>query len=256
MLLRPEEYQRMAGVEARHWWYRALHQLVADALKLHPRGKNARIIDAGCGTGGLLSFLRARGCDNLSGFDLSPEAVRICHERGLPVQTGDLRDLNQLLPPRSAEVIVSNDTLYFFDHSEQSQLLNFCAQALAPGGLLVMNVPASNAFRGIHDLSVGIRHRFSAREIRQALASAQLDLARLRAWPFFLSPFIYLRRAAQRRLLERQPGTEIRSDIDLPHPPVNAALSLLTRLENRLMPWKPFGSSLFVVARKKTNTTP
>jgi len=59
---------------------RSLERCFADWL---PADRNAPILDAGCGEGNLLAFLRAKGYANLSGFDLSPECVRLCRERGL-----------------------------------------------------------------------------------------------------------------------------------------------------------------------------
>jgi SAM-dependent methyltransferase len=251
VLNRPEEYHRMAEAETRLWWYRALHHLVVRALAKHPCGRQARVVDAGCGTGGLMMFLRECGYANLVGFDISPEAVAMTQQRGLSVQSGDLRHLNQIVPRESADAIVSNDTLYFFNADEQRHILNLCAQALAPGGLLILNLPALRAFRGVHDVSVGIARRFSEREVRALLSSTGLVMVRLCYWPFFLSPLIYARRLSQRLRLRRSSEVEVRSDVDLPPAPLNWTFEWLTRMENAALPWKPFGSSLFVTATKR-----
>ena len=50
------EYALMDAAEARMWWYCALHARLADALG----GVAGRVLDAGCGTGGLLAVLRDR----------------------------------------------------------------------------------------------------------------------------------------------------------------------------------------------------
>ncbi len=240
----------MAQVESRLWWYRALHHLVAEAVFAHPRGRDARIVDAGCGTGGLLMFLRERGFHDLSGFDVSDEAVAICKKRGLPVQSGDLRHLDQIALPGLADAIVSNDTLYFFTAEDRKRILKRCARALAPNGLLIVNLPALRAFHGIHDVSVGIAHRFTKPEVQALVSSVGLRVERIIFWPFLLAPFIYAPRLAQRLRLQRDPNVQIRSDIDLPPAPLNRMLEVVTRLENAVLPWKPFGSSLFVVAKK------
>ena len=44
------EYELMDAAEGRMWWYRALHVRLCDALA----GVRGRVLDAGCGTGGLL----------------------------------------------------------------------------------------------------------------------------------------------------------------------------------------------------------
>ena len=240
----------MAQVECRLWWYRALHHLVADALARNHLGHNARVLDAGCGTGGLMIFLRDLGYCKLSGFDVSPEAVAVCQQRNLSVQAGDLRHMDHFCPPASAEVIVSNDTLYFFSAEERARILTSFLRTLVPEGWLILNVPALQAFRGIHDLSVGVSHRFSRSEMESLLASIGLRVQSIRYWPFLLSPLIYLKRFSQRVRLKGARAVEVRSDIDLPPRLLNHGLELITRLENALLPWKPFGSSLFIIAQK------
>src|SRR5262252_3142541 len=49
------EYDRMDAVEQDMWWYRALHRRLLAAVT-EVRGA---LLDAGCGTGGLLARLRA-----------------------------------------------------------------------------------------------------------------------------------------------------------------------------------------------------
>jgi hypothetical protein len=70
-------------------------------------------------------------------------------------------------------------------------------------------------------------------------------------WPFLLSPLIYAARAGQRRAMRRGPDFTVRSDIDLPPRWLNRTLYFVTRAENRLLSRKPFGSSLFVVGRRR-----
>jgi len=240
----------MAQVETRLWWYRALHHLVAAALATHPGGRDARIVDAGCGTGGLLIFLRERGYRCVSGFDVSTEAIAICKRRGLPAQAGNLHHLDQVIQPGQADALVSNDTLYFFTVEEREQILALCARALAPNGFLILNLPAARAFRGVHDVSVGITHRFSKSEVRTLVSSAGFSVVRMLFWPFLLSPVIYATRLRQRIRLQHCRDLQVRSDLDLPPAPLNRLLEVVTRMENKLLPWKPFGSSIFVVAKK------
>ena len=49
------EYARMDAVEDHMWWYRALHRRLVAALA----GRDGCVLDAGCGTGGLLARLLA-----------------------------------------------------------------------------------------------------------------------------------------------------------------------------------------------------
>ena len=250
MLNRSHEYQRMAEVEEKLWWYRALHSLVLKALKKYRPSEDVLIVDAGCGTGGLLMFLRASGYSRLLGFDLSLDGVEVCRQRGLQVEQDSLLNIGGRYPHSSADAIVSNDTLYFLSADERIYFVEQCRGVLKPGGILVLNVPALNAFRGIHDISVGIGYRFSRRDIAHLFGGGGFDVLKQVYWPFFLSPAVFVVRLRQRRKLKADPEAEVRSDIDLPPASINRMLAWMTGLENRCLPWKPFGSSLFIVARK------
>ena len=73
------QHQLMRQVEDEHWWYRVLRGQVVRALsRMVPEGWS--LLDAGCGTGGMLSWLRgweAHGCE------IAAEAVEHCRARGL-----------------------------------------------------------------------------------------------------------------------------------------------------------------------------
>lgn len=53
--------------------------------------KPERVIDVGCGTGDVLLALRKHGC-TVKGLERSAAALKVCHERGLPVTAFDLED--------------------------------------------------------------------------------------------------------------------------------------------------------------------
>lgn len=250
MLDRRHEYEKMAAVEGVHWWYRALHTLVLDAIRSHAPTPTPRIVDAGCGTGGLASFLRENGLRDLRLFDLSDEAVAWCRERGHDAVRASLVDLRATYPAASADVVVSNDTLCYLDPAQQEDVVRQCADVLRPGGLVVFNLPALAAFSGIHDVSVGIRQRFSKRDVPRLLEANGFTVLRATYWPFVLSPLIWATRAMQRRRMRRDPGFEVRSDVDLPARWMNTLFGGITRFENRLLRRKPFGSSLFVVGSR------
>jgi SAM-dependent methyltransferase len=165
------------------------------------------------------------------------------------VSEGNLTDLAAAAGSRQYDAIVSNDTLYYLDPAQQQSFSAQCRQSLKPDGLLVMNLPALAAFGGTHDMAVGIRKRFDRGMIRALLRPATWDLQSLTYWPFLLSPLVYAVRLRQRMRLRRAPDVPVQSDVGPVPRPVNALLRAATLAENRWLGWKPFGSSLFVVAR-------
>ncbi|OGH56098.1 MAG: hypothetical protein A3G34_12885 [Candidatus Lindowbacteria bacterium RIFCSPLOWO2_12_FULL_62_27] len=250
MIGRKEEYEKMARLEEAHWWYRALHRLTLQALERHAVPRSGLILDAGCGTGGLLAHLRRAGYMELRGIDISDDAIEMCRAKSLDVIQGDIREIGRHAPGGDAAAIVCHDVFYFLDRGEWAQTAARFHDALAPDGLVIMNLPAFAAFRGIHDMAVGIRHRFTKRDIGDIFDAARF--ARLRAiyWPFFLSPLIFGTRAVQRLRLRSRRDVPIRSDLSLPPAGLNDVLYHLTRLENDGLARKPFGSSLFLVMKK------
>ena len=70
--MEPAEYAVMDEVEERMWWYRALHARIGDTLA----SARGRVLDAGCGTGGLLTRLRGRPGIELFGLEYANEAAR------------------------------------------------------------------------------------------------------------------------------------------------------------------------------------
>ena len=244
------EYEVMAEVETNHWWYRILHSLVLESIERELMSPNIHVLDAGCGTGGLIHSLKAAGYRQVKGFDLSPIAVDICQKKGLDVQLGSLNDIATIQAPSKFDVIISNDTLYYLSADQQSAFFKNANIRLNRGGLLMMNMPALAAFRGTHDRAVGILHRFNRLEVKELIKSAGFEALTLRYWPFSLSPAIFVVRAWQR--LKYDPASLIKPLSDLKSHSVllNTLLYRLIRLEIRLARNTPFGSSLFTVLRR------
>lgn len=250
MLDRQEEYIKMAEAEESHWWYKSLHGLVLERLKKYCSTRNPRIVDAGCGTGGLLRFLKAQGYNNTKGFDLSDDGLRISRERGLSVERADVADIGKLYEKGTIDVLVCNDVLCYFSPAEVRKITDNIHRLLSTEGLCLVNLPAFRTFSGIHDLSVGIKTRFTKRDIAIMFDLKKYALLETTYWPFLLSPAVFLARLMQQVILRANPDIEIKSDIDLPPPGLNRILEKIVNIENRNMSRKPWGSSLFVVLKK------
>jgi SAM-dependent methyltransferase len=245
------EYEKMAAVEQQLWWYRCLHHLTHIALQHNKISHNSRILDAGCGTGGLMDYLIKKGYPNISGIDLSADAIAFCKDKQLNVVHDDVRNTAAHIEANSLDVIVSNDVLCYFKGEAQQKQLAVFSRLLKKNGLLIMNLPSLNAFSGMHDISVGINHRFHRNELKDLNYNLPLELISNRYWPFFLSPLIYLMRSLQRLKLKNKEA-EIKSDVYLPNTLLNSSLWELSRFEINHLSTAPFGSSLFVVYKKNT----
>lgn len=253
MIGRSEEYEKMFRLEGQLWWYRSLHERVETALqeRFGPR-RDVTILDAGCGTGGLLDFLRRRGYTNLRGLDGSTDAVAFCQERHLPVTLVNLNELANFEPERQYDAIICNDVFCYFAADDLAPLLSALANRLKIGGVLITNNNAFNLFRGEHDVAVGIVRRFVLADFKPVFADNGLHIQSATYWSFVLSPLILLIRQWQR--LQLALGwhrlEEAQSDVYLPRPWVNETLYRLVRAEQTLLRRTPFGSSLFMVSSK------
>jgi len=250
LLERREEYDKMALAEYDLWWYKALHGKVLRSLKNSGINKNAGILDAGCGTGGLMKILHENGYENVKGFDLSPEAIRYCKSLSLDVQQMDISkmDADKF---GAFEVIISNDILCYFKFEESEKIIHQLLSILKPNGKLILNLPALGHFSGIHDRAVGIVHRIEKNEIRHLMNLSEISKFHYHFWPFLLSPVIYFIRRRQRKRIISGKKIEYESDVAMPHPLVNNLLLKITRLEGFLPVRNPFGSSVFIEITKK-----
>lgn len=249
MLGNKREYQVMAECEVRHWWYQNLHKMTFDSIVKRfdkQQLSGLKVLDLGCGTGGMMLFLKEQGITNIEGSDLSADAVEIAQTRGLEASIQDIRQAVRAIPEKSVDVLICHDVFYFLTVEEQQQAFELMHKAVKPGGLIVMNLPAFDVFRGTHDQAVGINKRFSPKSLRAFIPE---DLYQQRKvdiyfWPFLLAPII-----ASVRLLSRllpAAKDEVKSDLEVPGAAVNKLLNLAMSLEKRLGLRKLFGSSIFL----------
>ncbi|MCW3476445.1 methyltransferase domain-containing protein [Rhodovastum sp. RN2-1] len=229
----------MDQAEQRMWWYRALHARLADSLA----GITGRVLDAGCGTGGLLAALhrRAPGLE-LFGLEWSAlAAVRAAQKSGAPVARGSVNALP--FAGGCFDAAVTADVLCHAAVDPQAALAEL-HRVLRPGGRLVVNMPAFTWLLSAHDRRVHNVRRHSAGQLRAALEAAGFTRIRTRYWNALLLPLM----VAQRKLLAR--GADAASDV-APFPPwLDATFHGITALERRLPFPMPAGGSVLAIAAR------
>lgn len=254
MLSSREEYQMMYDSEEKLWWYRILHEkILKTIIDRFGDEKNIAILDAGCGTGGLMTYLIRHGYKNIEGFDFSEDAVSFCKERKLKVQQIDLTSFDSEFIDASFDLIINDDVLYQFDDRGIVQSLKNLEKKLKPEGILISNNNAFNIFYGTHDIAVGGKQRFTKSDFEKYLTQTRLRILKHSYWSLFLSPLILSVRLLQQfqlkfNLINR---AEIKSDVHVPGDFVNNTLYSIVKLEEKLLRNGGFGSSLFLVMAKK-----
>ena len=226
------------------WWYRALHLRVADALQTRP-GAPGALLDAGCGTGGLLRRLAGTVHRGLFGLDFNPEAARRAGAKSGAYTTGG--DANRLpFAAGSFGALVSLDVLCHRALDPAAALAEF-HRVLQPGGVLVLNLPAFDWLHSAHDIRVHNERRFTAAKARVLLSEAGFTAVETRYWNALLLPLMIL----QRKVLKSDAADK--SDV-APFPPwLDAMLYAVTGLERfmaRIGLRYPAGGSVLITATR------
>jgi SAM-dependent methyltransferase len=231
------EYDLMDAAEGRMWWYRALHARIIDALA----GVAGRVLDAGCGTGGLLAALavHAPGLE-LTGLELFAAAARRAGGKsGAPVVGGSVNAMP--FADASFDAAIAADVLCHADVDPAAALAEL-RRVLRPGGRLVVNMPAFAWLRSAHDRRVHNARRQTAAEVRATLAAAGFTGIVVGYWNGLLLPLMI----AERKLLAR--GEDAASDVAAFPPWLDTVLHGITALERRLPFPLPAGGSVLATA--------
>ncbi len=226
-----------------YWWYRARADLLRTALEGYV-GEPARVLDVGSADGPSVGWLRGRG--NLTSMDVDP--------RGLG--PGGVCGSALALPfhDESFDVVAAFDVL---EHCQpEDEAVSEFARVLAPGGHLLLSVPAYSWAWSDFDEENGHHRRYT--RPRAVAAVAKSGLIVVRATYAFAAVFpIFAAERLLRRVRGRWQGRRPKAPadvVDLPNvsPRAERVLMGLSGLDRKVLGSHdlPFGSSVLVVARK------
>ena len=256
--MHPGEYEAMARAEEVHWWYRGLRDVVRRCLArpdLRPPA-DARVLDAGCGTGANVRMLRETlRPAYLGGFDLSDEALALARDKepGADLYRSDICDPE--LHVDELDLVVSLDVVYIPGAERASRGLSRIVDRLRPGGTLVLNLPAYDWLYSEHDAAIHTSERYTVPRVRALLEQLGLTPVVLTYRLALLFPLVVATRLPGMLKARRRPD-QARSDLHvLPG-------ALTTRLCLGTLDWEnrriaagtrlPWGSSVFAIARKES----
>ena len=232
----------MDAVEDGMWWYRALHTRVLEALER----LLGRVLDAGCGTGGFLARLNATWPEaEATGLEFNPgAAARARTKSGTSVAGGSV--LSMPFADASFQAVTSMDVLC---HAavEPAAALAEMHRVLAPGGRLMLNLPAFQWLLSAHDHRVHNVRRFTISAATRMLTEAGFCVMEARYWNSLLLPLMVL----QRKVMASTP--EGRSDVAAFPPWQDRMLFGVTEVERQLGRLRlsvPAGGSVLVIARR------
>lgn len=234
-------YRKFAEVEGRHWWFVARKRIVADVIRRMGLPKNARALDMGCGTGGILQMLGSQF--EAYGTDTSELAVELC--RQAKIEGAFHCDLAGFPHPgMQFDLVTVLDVIEHVD--DDLGLLRQCIDKMRPGGMILVTVPAFQSLWSHHDEINHHRRRYRKKQLASVLAAAGFELRLLSYYNLFLFPAALAQRFKER--WTRKPDAVL----DLPAPWLNRTLTTIFASERFLLRHLtlPFGLSLIAVGRK------
>lgn len=232
-------YDRMAAHDTTHWWYRARREILADYLdRFAALPADARILEIGCGTGHNLPMLARFG--EVDAIEIDEAAAGIASQRlGKPVGSAPLPELAGVAPA-SYDLVAVLDVV---EHVEDDvAALKAMAQALKPGGKILVTVPAHQWMWSAHDVVNHHKRRYSKAGFKAALAAAGLEGHKLGYFNSLLFPAAVAARFAGKLMGKDD------SDDSPPAKPLNAAFEKIFGLERHLVGRVPLPPGLSLIA--------
>lgn len=248
-----EEFRMMYEAEEKLWWYRILHEkIVAEIQAIFSLNKAISILDIGCGTGGLLSFLQKNNYHNLQGIDYADASIYFSELRKLNVLKCSIDDIQTVFKNQKFEVIICNDVFYCLDKYQITNALSSIDALLKPDGIFLSNNNAFTVFYGTHDIAVGGKWRFVLKDFHEFTANTSLKVQYYSYWTWVLSPLVLAIRIAQQiklklGLINTQ---KLTSDVKVPSNWLNNFFYKMVKMEEKILKKGFFGSSLFLRMKK------
>ncbi|MBK9762327.1 MAG: class I SAM-dependent methyltransferase [Flavobacteriales bacterium] len=238
------EHGLMEQLEGTLWWYAGLHANVLHAIGKYAQ-RTDKLLDAGCGTGGMLQRIGARYPDVRShGLDLSEYACQAARTKtGALIVQGSVDALPYL--DKAFDTLVSLDVLGY-EMDVDAAVAGF-HRVLRPGGVAIINLAAYQWMLSYHDKAVGQSRRYTRSEVIALFRQHGFVIRYSTYWNTLLFPLMVL----QRKVL----GSDGRSDVRQISGVMNNAFKFCLSIERlftrRALPL-PFGGSILLIVQRPT----
>lgn len=222
-----------------YWWYRARSELLETALTPYLDGPR-RTLDVGSADGPSVAWMR-RGQQHVT-LDIFPD--------GLVAGEGVCGSATAL--PFADAVFDVVSAFDVVEHcADDNTAISELVRVLAPGGRLLLSVPAYQWAWSDHDVRAGHHRRYTRPRLVQLVEGAGMQVERSSYAFCAVFPLFVAERAA-RRLRGRSSKESGEQRLTPVSPTMDSVLMRLSRVDRALLRRRnlPFGSSVLLAATK------
>lgn len=247
-------YKEFLELEAEHWWFqgrRTIFISLLDRFLGRGRREGRRLMDVGCGVGGMLTQLEEYGVT--IGTDVVFKGLECCAERGYPRLVASHAPASPFLDS-SFDCITAFDALEHIEDDVGTMREIF--RMLKPGGIFIASGPSYNLLYSQQDRNAHHLRRYSRGELTSKAKQVGFEIQKASYINFLLFPAIlpivlalHLRYILSPKAGDSRGGSNI--GIGIPGW-ANRTLAAIFKSEARILKFvsAPTGHSLVMVARK------
>lgn len=236
-------FERLYNIESNNFWFRARNSIIGNAVKNYlPLG--SKIIEVGCGTGYVSSFLKRQGYD-IDCADLYLQGLHYCRERDGGTNYFQFNLYDPLFFEHYDGVCAFDVLEHINDDELVLQNLN---DSLKAGGFIFITVPASKYLWSKVDEAAKHKRRYNRDELVEKVNRAGFEIRRINYFMTILYPFLFI----SRRLFSMNRIDTASNEIYYINPLLNNLLFYIFMFETKFLRNIdfPFGCSILCVAQK------
>jgi SAM-dependent methyltransferase len=236
-------------VEDASFWCRSRNRLIGSLVTRYVGSEPARMLELGCGIGGVLTELATHQNLTLTGSEIYLHGLRYARTRLPQIEFIQL-DATTMAFSDAFEAIGAFDVLEHIDADETAMAR--VHDALVPGGVFLVTVPQYPSMWSRLDELVHHKRRYTRGDLTAKLSRAGFEVAYLTSFVCALFPFMLLSRMLPRRDAAGGEAEEFQAEVQLPRA-LNVVFDRIMHIDEvavRAGLSLPFGGSLVAVARK------
>jgi len=215
--MQSEDFDYLYRLEESFWWFlgmRDITRVLLDQVEFHADDgapRKSRVLDAGCGTGGMLEWLAGFAPDaEVSGIDIAPDALHYARSRGhLRLAQASATELP--FADEAFDIVTSFDVLVQLPGGDAAErAMNEMHRVLRPGGVCFVRVAAYSWMRSGHDRALGTVRRFNLNELQTTMQASGFEILRTTYANACLLPVAALHRLVLKPLNIVNAGSDVK----------------------------------------------